>query len=48
MGYIDANSLMPKKLMPDLKVCDIFLAANDYMKVNCLTPLTLVPLVPRR
>jgi hypothetical protein len=48
MGYIETNSLKPKKSITHLNVGDIFLTFNGYMKVNCLTPLTLIPLVVRR
>jgi hypothetical protein len=48
MGYLDPNSLNAKKSKEDLNVGDIFLTANGYMKVNCPTPLTLIPLIPRR
>lgn len=45
MGNLDPNSLNPKKSTLDLKLGDIFLTSSGYMKISCLRPLTLVPLV---
>jgi len=45
MGNLNSNSLNPKKSTLDLKLGDIFLTSNRYMKVSCLRPLTLIPLV---
>ena len=48
MGSLEPNSLNPKKSDDDLKLGDIFLTVNGYMKVSCLRPLTLISLVSWR
>ena len=48
MEHLEPNSLNAKKSKEDLNVGDIFLTANGYMKVNCLIPLTLIPLITQR
>jgi hypothetical protein len=45
MGYLNPNSLIPKKSKCNLSLGDILLTSNGYMKVSCLRPLTLVSLV---
>jgi len=43
MGDLNPNLLNPNKSA--LEIRGYFLTSNIYMKVSCLRPLTLVPLV---
>lgn len=43
MGQIADNSLKPKKSEEHIKLGDVYLTANGYMKVINLNPLRLVP-----
>ena len=45
MGYLNPNSLTPKKSKDNLSLGDILLTSNGYMKVSCLRPLTLAQLI---